>query len=107
MSTTSNTKGTVLVTGGCGFIGTHTIVCLLEQQYNVVVIDNLSNSSAVSLDRVVQICELSDEQRAERLVLHVVDLCDDAAVRKVFESSPTFCSCIHFAGLKVRLMCVV
>ena len=91
----------VLVTGGAGFIGTHVCVDLLEQGYNVVVVDNLVNSSAMSLDRVQKIVGLSDEDRKKRLILHEVDICDETALRKVFESSPTFQACIHFAGLKV------
>jgi nucleoside-diphosphate-sugar epimerase len=100
---TSNTiQGPVLVTGGCGYIGSHTIICLLEQGYDVVVVDNLVNSSEVSLDRVARIANLDDVARMERLVFHQVDLCDKDALKKVFESSPKFSSCIHFAGLKVR-----
>jgi len=93
----------ILVTGGCGYIGTHTITCLLQSplNYSVVVVDNLCNSSRISLDRVAEICELDDEAREKRLVFHNVDICDEAAFRKVFESSPEFDACIHFAGLKV------
>jgi saccharopine dehydrogenase-like NADP-dependent oxidoreductase len=94
---------TILVTGGCGYIGTHTIVCLLAQGYNVVVVDNLVNANRISLDRVVEISGLTPEERAQRLVFHQVDVCDKEALRKVFETSPTFQACIHFAGLKVRL----
>ena len=101
---TSN-QGPVLVTGGCGYIGSHTIVCLLEQGYNVVVVDNLVNSSKVSLDRVAEIANLDGDARKERLVFYEVDLCDKEALKKVFESSPKFSSCIHFAGLKVRVTC--
>lgn len=92
----------ILVTGGCGYIGSHTIAVLLEHNYNVVVVDNFVNSSLISLDRVAEICNLSEDERKKRLVFHEVDLCDEAALRKVFEESPKFASCIHFAGLKVR-----
>jgi FlaA1/EpsC-like NDP-sugar epimerase len=95
------TNGTILVTGGCGYIGTHTITVLMEQGYDVVVVDNLSNSSPVSLDRVAEICKLSEEERAKRLIFHQVDVCDEPGLRKVFETYPPFTSCIHFAGLKV------
>lgn len=108
---TSEQGVTILVTGGCGYIGTHTIVCLLEQGYNVVVVDNLANSSKVSLDRVTEIAKLDDEARKKRLIFHQVDLCDKEALRKVFETSPKFQACIHFAGLKVsreeRFVCFV
>ena len=98
---------TILVTGGCGFIGTHTIVLLLEKGYNVVNVDNLVNSSAMSLDRVQKIVGLDDEQRKKRLIHHTVDVCDEPALRMVFESSPTFQACIHFAGLKVCTIRIV
>ncbi len=90
----------ILVTGGCGYIGTHTIVCLLEQNYSVVVVDNLINSNPISLEKVKEICELPPD--TDRLVFHEVDICHEPDLRKVFEASPKFESCIHFAGLKVR-----
>jgi UDP-glucose 4-epimerase len=104
MSSTENTSSgpTVLITGGCGYIGSHTITCLLNspKKFSVVVVDNLSNSSTVSLDRVAEICQLSDDERKDRIVCHGIDLCDESGLRKVFESSPKFDYCIHFAGLK-------
>jgi UDP-glucose 4-epimerase len=99
----STEQPSILVTGGCGYIGTHTITCLLAENYNVVVVDNLVNSSQISLDAVVQIAGLTEEERKERLVFHEVDIRDETALRKVFESSPTFQACIHFAGLKVNI----
>jgi UDP-glucose 4-epimerase len=102
-SAATTPSGPVLVTGGCGYIGSHTIVCLLEQGYQVVVVDNLSNSSKESLDRVAEITNLDEQGRKERLVFHQVDLCDKEALKGIFESSPKFSSCIHFAGLKVLL----
>lgn len=96
---------TILVTGGCGYIGSHTIVCLLAQGYNVVVVDSLVNSSSLSLDRVVEIAGLTPDERQQRLVFHQVDICDKDGLRKVFETSPKFEACIHFAGLKVRVIC--
>jgi UDP-glucose 4-epimerase len=99
----STERSTILVTGGCGYIGTHTITCLLAENYNVVVADNLVNSSQISLDAVVKIAGLTEEERKERLIFHQVDIRDETALRKVFESSPTFQACIHFAGLKVKI----
>jgi UDP-glucose 4-epimerase len=66
----------------------------------VVVVDNLVNSNAISLEKVADIVGLSKEDKEKRLVFHKVDICDESALRKVFESSPKFISCIHFAGLK-------
>ena len=94
--------GPILVTGGAGYIGSHTILCLLEQGYDVVVVDNLANASMVSLDRVAELAGLDESARKQRLVFHNVDLCDRDALKKIFETSPTFSACIHFAGLKVR-----
>jgi UDP-glucose 4-epimerase len=89
----------ILVTGGCGYIGTHTIVCLLEQNYSVVVVDNLVNANAISLEKVKEICSLPSD--TDRLIFHKVDIRDEAKLRQVFEAFPKFEACIHFAGLKV------
>ena len=83
---------TVLVTGGAGYIGSHTCVQLLEAGHRVVVVDNLSNASAVALDRVR---ELTDGE----LVLHEVDLRDRPALDRTFDSEPVD-TVVHFAGLK-------
>ena len=104
----TGSTGLILVAGGAGYIGSHTIVCLLEQGYNVVVVDNLVNSSLVALDRVAELLKFDDEAtRKDRLVFHNVDLCDRDALRRVFQTSPKFDACIHFAGLKVSTMKVV
>merc|ERR1719199_613138 len=100
MSESKEERRAILVTGGCGYIGTHTITILVNKGYDVVVVDNLSNSSRMSLDRVAQICNLSEEERKKRLAFYEVDVCNEEKLRKVFESSPAFRSCIHFAGLK-------
>jgi UDP-glucose 4-epimerase len=96
---------TVIVTGGCGYIGSHTIVCLLEQKFNVVVVDNLVNSSRVSLDRVCEIVGLKEKDRESRLRFCNVDICNENDLRQIFleqkRLGKSFCSCIHFAGLKV------
>ena len=98
----------ILVTGGCGYIGSHTITYLLNSplNYSVVVVDNLCNSSPISLDRVTEICGLDEQSRKDRLIFREVDMCDEAAFRKVFEELPQFSACIHFAGLKVRYLLV-
>lgn len=83
---------TILVTGGAGYIGSHTCVELLEEGYQVVVVDNLDNSSEIALDRVQEIT-------GKTLDFYPVDVCDTAALREVF-SKHKIDAVIHFAGLK-------
>lgn len=91
---------TILVTGGTGYIGAHTVLCLLQAGYNVVIIDNLYNSSSKSLVRVCEILGLP-YPTTHRVKFHCVDLKDIAAVEEVFQSfGRPFTACIHFAGLK-------
>ncbi|PKI77904.1 UDP-glucose 4-epimerase GEPI48-like [Punica granatum] len=87
--------GTILVTGGSGYIGSHTVLQLLLGGYKTVVVDNLDNSSDVALERVK---ELAGEHGAN-LSFHKVDLRDRPALEKVFAST-RFDAVIHFAGLK-------
>ena len=67
----------ILVTGGAGYIGSHTCVELLQQNYEVVVIDNLCNSNPKSLERVQQIT-------GKELVFYQGDVRDEALLRKIF-----------------------
>ncbi len=83
---------TILVTGGAGFIGSHTCLVLLEQGYSVVVADDLSNSSREALRRVEQLT-------GKTIPFHHVDICDRPALSAVFDAHPVDCV-IHFAGLK-------
>ena len=82
----------VLVTGGAGYIGSHTCVELLESGYGVVVIDNLCNSNPKSLDRV-------RELTGKDLKFYEGDVRDEALLRKIFAENEIGCV-IHFAGLK-------
>ena len=82
----------ILVTGGAGYIGSHTCLELLEAGYEVIVVDNLSNSKEESLKRVQEIT-------GKRLELHKIDLLDKEALNSVFENSQVD-AVIHFAGLK-------
>ncbi len=82
----------ILVTGGSGFIGSHTVVELLEAGRDVVVVDNLSNSSLTSLKRV-------EEITGKPVVFYRADIRDREALEEVF-AKETIESCIHFAGLK-------
>ena len=82
----------VLVTGGAGYIGSHTCLELLESGYGVVSIDNLCNSSAKSLDRVRQLT-------GKDLRFYEGDVRDEALLRKIFGENEIG-AVIHFAGLK-------
>ena len=82
----------VLVTGGAGYIGSHTCLELLQEGYEVVVIDNLCNSNPKSLDRV-------RELTGQELKFYEGDVRDEALLRKIFAENEIGCV-IHFAGLK-------
>ena len=82
----------ILVTGGAGYIGSHTCVELLNAGYEVVVYDNLSNSSEKSLERVEQIT-------GKKVTFYKGDILDRERLNEVFEKE-NIDSCIHFAGLK-------
>ena len=83
----------ILVSGGAGYIGSHTCVELLEAGYEIVVVDNLSNSCEESLRRVAQIT-------GKQVPFIKADLCDPAATEAVFQQYPDIDAVIHFAGLK-------
>ena len=82
----------ILVTGGAGYIGSHTVVELQSAGYDVVVVDNLSNSSEKSLKRVEAIT-------GKPVTFYKADILDREALNKIFEKEKID-SCIHFAGLK-------
>ncbi|MCA8504993.1 UDP-glucose 4-epimerase GalE [Burkholderia multivorans] len=85
-------KGTILVTGGAGYIGSHTAVELLDNGYDVVIVDNLVNSKAEAVRRIERIT-------GKQPAFHQVDVCDEAALAKVFDAHP-ITGTIHFAALK-------
>ena len=88
-------KMRILVTGGTGFIGSHTVVELLHAGHEAEVLDNLSNSSEVSLRRVA---ELAGQAEGE-IPFHRADIRDRATLERIF-SQRHFDAVIHFAGLK-------
>ena len=82
----------VLVTGGCGFIGSHTCCELLDSGYEVVVIDNLCNSKKEVIDKIKEITN-------KNVSFYEADVCDKEALRTIFKENEID-SVIHFAGLK-------
>ena len=85
-------KKEVLVTGGVGYIGSHTVLELLKADYDVVIVDNLCNSNLECLKRV-------EELAGRKATFHEVDIRDGAAMAKVFAEHDVG-AVIHFAGLK-------
>ncbi len=86
-------KQTILVTGGTGFIGSHTTVELQQAGYNVVIVDDLSNSKIEVLDGIEKITGI-------RPAFEQVDLRDKAATEAVFQKYPDIKGIIHFAASK-------
>lgn len=85
-------QASILVTGGCGYIGSHTLVDLIERGFNVVSIDNHLRSKPETMERIFSIT-------GKRIKNYAIDLCDKQALRAVF-SENKFDGIIHFAALK-------
>lgn len=83
----------ILVTGGTGYVGSHTCIELLAAGHDVIVIDNLSNSSIAVLERIEAIAKL-------RPAFHRLDIRDEGGLERLFASQP-FDAIMHFAGVKV------
>ncbi len=83
----------LLVTGGAGFIGSHTCVELLNSGFDVVIADDLSNSKAMVIDRI-------EEITGRRPAFYQIDVCDKAALNDLFEKESPIGGVIHFAGFK-------
>ena len=83
----------ILVTGGTGYIGSHTVVELQQQGYEVIIVDNLSNSTAAVIERIEMIT-------GTKPVLEVFDLCDSLKTYRLFEEQPDIAAVIHFAAYK-------
>ncbi len=83
----------ILVTGGAGYIGSHTCVELIQAGYDIIVADNLCNSSEESLRRVEKIV-------GKKIPFSKTELCDMAQVESLFTQNPGIDAVIHFAGLK-------
>lgn len=83
----------ILITGGAGFIGSHTAVELLNAGHDIVVVDNYCNSSPRAIERIKEIT-------GRDFRTYEIDLCDKDALESVFVENPDIDSAIHFAGLK-------
>jgi len=83
---------TILVTGGTGYIGSHTVVSLIDNGYDVVVVDNFSNSKPIVLDRLKEIT-------GKDIKFYELDVCDKERLKVVFEENKID-AVIHFAGYK-------
>ncbi|MGI6612101.1 MAG: UDP-glucose 4-epimerase GalE [Candidatus Nanosyncoccaceae bacterium] len=82
----------ILVTGGAGYIGSHTVVELIETGFEPIVVDNLSNSSANVIDRIGQIT-------GKKPIFYKIDVCNQTKLAEIF-TKHNFDAVIHFAGLK-------
>lgn len=82
----------ILVTGGTGFIGSHTCVELLKNNFEIVVMDNLSNSKRAAIDRIEKIS-------GKKITFYQTDMCDYEGVTQIFKEN-SIDAVIHFAGLK-------
>ncbi|MFN5447217.1 MAG: SDR family NAD(P)-dependent oxidoreductase, partial [bacterium] len=83
---------TLLVTGASGYIGSHTCVCLLQAGWHVIAIDNLSNSSPRTIERIQEITGRS-------VPFHTIDVRDESALTRLLNQE-NISAAIHFAGLK-------
>jgi UDP-glucose 4-epimerase len=83
----------ILVTGGTGYIGSHTVVELQQKGFEVLIVDNLSNSTAAVIERVEMITGVKPP-------LEVFDLCDAQKTRMLFENNTDIAAVIHFAASK-------
>ena len=84
---------TVLLTGGAGYIGSHTCVQLLDAGYDTIILDNLCNSKSESVKRIKEIT-------GKDVKFYECDINDREGLEKVFEENPEIDSVIHFAGFK-------
>ncbi len=83
----------IIVTGGCGYIGSHTIVDLIQKGFEVISIDNFSRSDKKMLEGIYKIT-------GKRIVNYEIDLCDFDSTKKVFEENKNISGIIHFAAYK-------
>ena len=83
----------ILVTGGCGYIGSHTVIDLLNNGFEVVSVDNFMRSLPSALDNIYKVT-------GKKIINYDIDLCDNKALEDVFKSEKDISGIIHFAALK-------
>lgn len=86
-------KPKILVTGGLGYIGSHTVVELLENNFDVVIVDNLSNSPKSTLERIEKITKIKPK-------LYILDVANEKEFSKIFKTEKDITGIIHFAAYK-------
>ena len=91
----------ILVTGGCGYIGSHICLTLLEQNHELIVFDNFSNSSPLAIERVIKIAKVSNLNKIELIKGDIRSLVNIENVFKAYsKNNKSIDSVIHFAGVK-------
>ena len=95
---TPPTSTTILVTGGAGYIGSHTCLELLNAGNTVVIVDNLSNSCEIAVNRLTTLAKLPPN--SDNLHFRKVDILNGPALDSVCKEFPSITTCVHFAGLK-------
>ena len=95
---------TILVTGGLGFIGSHTCIELIEREYNVYIIDSLINSHIDIINRIKSVVKINDQNKLSQINYFKGDVCDYSFLNSVFKTAEEKCQridgVIHFSGLK-------
>ena len=95
---------TILVTGGCGYIGSHTCLALLQSNYNLIVIDSNINSSKIALNKVIEIGRLNNQEYVNRLTFIQGDIRNKVLLNDIFSEAINknnrIEAVIHLAGLK-------
>ena len=94
----------LLITGGAGFIGSHTCVVLLQAGHDLLVLDDFSNSTPLALERVSALAQLDDQSSKDRLQVRRGDIRDQVCLDDLFTQAAAagapIDAVIHFAGLK-------
>ena len=91
----------ILVTGGCGYIGSHTCLTLLEQNHELIVFDDFSNSFPLAIERVIKIAKISNLNNIELIKGDIRSLVNiENVFKKYSKNKKPIDSVIHFAGVK-------